>query len=108
MFTRNLGSHSGTQLSYVIGLYFRKFAHLNNTYRAIGAVIGLMIRLYWTGFAMLVGAGLNADLAKQSQLGPIPPKEEPHQLPSWILGEMIITAVFGLVPISLRLKADCR
>ena len=63
-------------LSYAIGLYFRKFAHLNKTYGAIGAAIGLMIWLYWTGFAMLVGAELNAELAKQSQLGPIPQQEE--------------------------------
>jgi membrane protein len=51
-------------LSYGLGIYFRRFAHLNKTYGAIGAVIGLMIFLYWTGFAVLVGANLNAELAK--------------------------------------------
>ncbi len=54
-------------LSCLLGLYFRKFAHLNNTYGVFGAVIGLMIWLYWTGFAMLVGAELNGEFAKLSQ-----------------------------------------
>ena len=58
-------------LSYGLGFYFRRFAHLNKTYGVLGAVVGLMIWLYWTGFAMLVGAELNAELAKQSTKGPI-------------------------------------
>jgi membrane protein len=66
-------------LSYGIGIYFRNFAHLNKTYGVIGAVIGLMIWLYWISFAMLVGAELNAELAKQSRLGPISRQEEPQQ-----------------------------
>jgi membrane protein len=66
-------------LSYGIGIYFRNFAHLNKTYGVIGAVIGLMIWLYWISFAMLVGAELNAELAKQSRLGPISRPEEARQ-----------------------------
>ena len=64
-------------LSYGLGIYFRTFAHLNKTYGAVGAVIGLMIFLYWTGFAMLVGGELNAELAKVSKAGPIEQHEEP-------------------------------
>ncbi len=66
-------------LSYGMGIYFRNFAHLNKTYGVIGAVIGLMIWLYWISLAMLVGAELNAELAKQSRLGPISRQEEARQ-----------------------------
>lgn len=58
-------------LSYLLGFYFRRFAQLNKTYGVLGASVGLMIWLYWTGFAMLVGAELNAELARQSSSGPI-------------------------------------
>ncbi len=64
-------------LSYGLGIYFRRFAHLNKTYGAMGAVIGLMIFLYWTGFVMLAGAELNAELARVSQNGPIEQHEKP-------------------------------
>ena len=53
-------------LSYVLGQYFRHFAKFNKTYGTMGAAIGLMIWLYWTAFAVLVGAALNAELAKLS------------------------------------------
>jgi membrane protein len=64
-------------LSYLLGVYFRHFAHFNQTYGTLGAAIALMIWLYWTGFAMLVGAELNAELAKISKAGKIPEKHEP-------------------------------
>ncbi len=64
-------------LSFGLGIYFRRFAHLNKMYGAVGAVVGLMIFLYWTGFAMLVGGELNAELAKVSKAGPIEQHEEP-------------------------------
>lgn len=64
-------------LSYGLGIYFRTFAHLNKTYGAVGAVIGLMIFLYWTSFAMLLGGELNAELAKVSKAGPIEQHNEP-------------------------------
>jgi uncharacterized BrkB/YihY/UPF0761 family membrane protein len=35
-----------------------------------------MVWLYWTGFAMLVGAELNAELAKVSAAGKVPQKPE--------------------------------
>src|SRR6201993_4962198 len=65
-------------LSYLLGLYFRHFAGFNKTYGTLGAAIALMTWLYWTGFALLVGAELNCELAKVSAQGKI---EEKHQPP---------------------------
>lgn len=64
-------------LSYLLGLYFRHFAHFNKTYGTLGAAIALMMWLYWTGFALLVGAELNCELAKVSARGKIEEKHEP-------------------------------
>ncbi len=65
-------------LSYGLGIYFRHFANFNKTYGTLGAAIALMVWLYWTGFAMLVGAELNSELSKISDKGRI---EEKHQPP---------------------------
>lgn len=65
-------------LSYALGIYFRHFADFNKTYGTMGAAIALMVWLYWTGFAMLVGAELNSELSKVSNKGRI---EEKHQPP---------------------------
>jgi membrane protein len=64
-------------LSYLLGIYFRAFANFNKTYGTLGAAIALMVWLYWTGFAMLVGAELNAELAKVSASGKIPEQHRP-------------------------------
>lgn len=64
-------------LSYLLGMYFRHFADFNKTYGTLGAAIALMTWLYWTGFAMLLGAELNAELAKISKEGRIQEKHEP-------------------------------
>jgi len=64
-------------LSYLLGIYFRHFANFNKTYGSLGAAIALMVWLYWTGFAMLVGAELNAELAKRSREGKLEQKHEP-------------------------------
>ena len=58
-------------LSFLLGIYFRHFANYNRTYGTLGGVIALMTWLYWTSFALLVGAELNAELAKQSSHGAI-------------------------------------
>jgi membrane protein len=63
-------------LSYLLGLYFRHFANFNKTYGTLGAAVALMTWLYWTGFAMLVGAELNAELAKVSKKGKLKEKEQ--------------------------------
>src|SRR5579859_6517860 len=67
-------------LSYGLGVYFRSFAHFNKTYGAMGAVIALMVWLYWTSFFMLVGAELNCQLAKETKKGKIKQDEDPSGL----------------------------
>lgn len=64
-------------LSYLLGIYFRTFADFNKTYGTLGAGIALMVWLYWTGFAILTGAELNAELAKRTKDGAIEQKEDP-------------------------------
>ncbi len=61
-------------LSFVLGYYFRHWANLNRTYGTLGGFIAFMTWLYWTSFVLLVGAELNAELAKESKKGSVPPK----------------------------------
>ncbi len=49
-------------LSWALGLYFQRFASLNKTYGTLAAAIALMVWLYWTAFAILLGGEVNADL----------------------------------------------
>jgi len=63
--------------SYLLGIYFRNLANFNKTYGTLGAAVALMVWLYWTGFGMLVGAELNAELAKKTQIGAIQQQSEP-------------------------------
>ena len=62
-------------LSYYLG-------HISNysvTYGSMGAIIGLMLWFYITGLAILIGAELNAELAKQrasALVCPLPPRPE--------------------------------
>lgn len=67
-------------LSYLLGIYFRSFANFNKTYGTLGAAVALMVWLYWTGFAMLVGAELNAELAKKTKKGAIEQETEPPNM----------------------------
>jgi membrane protein len=50
-------------LSSGLGLYLRNFGKLNKTYGTLAAAIALMLWLYWTAFAILVGAQFNAEAA---------------------------------------------
>jgi len=50
------------------------------TYGTLGAAIALMVWLYWTGFAILVGAELNEELAKISKEGKLPEKRHPDSI----------------------------
>lgn len=61
-------------LSLLLSLYFRDVANFSRTYGTLGGFIALMTWLYWTSFVLLVGAELNAELAKQSKKGYIQPK----------------------------------
>ena len=67
-------------LSYLLGIYFRHFGSFNKTYGTLGAAVALMVWLYWTGFAMLVGAELNQELAKISKEGKLQEKHEPPSI----------------------------
>ena len=67
-------------LSYGLGIYFRSFAHFNKTYGTMGAVIALMVWLYWNAFAMLLGAELNCQIAKETKKGKIKQDEDPSGL----------------------------
>lgn len=61
-------------LSYLLEIYFTHFANFSRTYGTLAGFIALMTWLYWTSFALLVGAELNAELAKQSRKGGIQSK----------------------------------
>lgn len=64
-------------LSYLLGIYFGHFADLNRVYGTLAGFIAFMTWLYWTSFALLVGAELNAKLAKESKAGALGRKGEP-------------------------------
>jgi membrane protein len=51
-------------LSDGLSFYFQNFEHLNKTYGVLGGGIALLVWLYWSGFIILVGAELNAELIK--------------------------------------------
>lgn len=52
-------------LSWALGIYFQHFASLNKTYGTLAAAIALMVWLYWTAFAILLGGEINADILAQ-------------------------------------------
>ena len=54
-------------LSTGLNLYFDKLAHLNHTYGVLGGAVALLLWLYLTAFAMLLGAELNAELIRAKQ-----------------------------------------
>jgi uncharacterized BrkB/YihY/UPF0761 family membrane protein len=51
-------------VSFGFRLYVQNFANYTAVYGAIGAVIVLMLWLYLSGFALLLGAELNAEIDK--------------------------------------------
>lgn len=62
-------------LSHLLGVYFRSFANFNKTYGTLGAAVALMVWLYWSGFAILLGAELNAELVTACGAPKLPLKE---------------------------------
>ena len=48
--------------SWGLGWYVRHVAHYNQTFGALGAVVGLMMWFYITGLALMLGAEINAEL----------------------------------------------
>jgi membrane protein len=51
--------------SFGLSFYLDHLANYNKTYGSLGAVIGLMLWLYITSLAVLIGAELNAELGKR-------------------------------------------
>jgi len=64
-------------LSYLLGLYFQRFAHFNKTYGTLGAAIALMVWLQWSSLIILLGAELNSELIQVSGDGKLPLKYPP-------------------------------
>ncbi len=61
-------------LSSALGLYLRNFGKLNRTYGTLAAGVALMLWLYWTAFAILVGAHFNAETVRAQE--PLPAPEQ--------------------------------
>lgn len=51
--------------SILFAMYVSRFGSYNRTYGSLGAVIILLVWLYWTNFILLVGGELNAVLARR-------------------------------------------
>jgi membrane protein len=64
-------------LSYLLGIYFQRFANFNKTYGTLGAAIALMVWMYWTGFMILLGGEVNSELLQISGEGKLPIKSPP-------------------------------
>ena len=64
-------------LSYLLGFYFRHVADLSRTYGTLAGFIAFMTWFYWNSFALLVGAELNSELAKESSKGQLLEKNQP-------------------------------
>ncbi len=61
--------------SYLLGFYFREVANFSRIYGTLGGFIAFMTWFYWNSFALLVGAELNAELARESVKGSLTQKE---------------------------------
>ena len=59
-------------LSSALGLYLRNFGRLNKTYGTLAAAVALMAWLYWTAFAILVGAQVNSETIHLQETGTLP------------------------------------
>jgi len=74
-------------LSYLLSIYFQNFANYNKTYGALGAAMALMVWLYWSSFAILIGAEINGELLKAGGAGTLELKHKPPQSvkprPAW-------------------------
>lgn len=65
--------------SWGLSWYLGSFAHYNKTFGALGAVVALMLWLYVSALAVILGAELNAELLKSSGRA-LPEKEKNGKL----------------------------
>jgi membrane protein len=64
-------------LSFGLGVYFQHFANFNKTYGTLGAGIALLVWLYWSGFAILLGAEINSEAIQVTNQGKLALKKPP-------------------------------
>jgi membrane protein len=64
-------------LSAGLSFYIHHFANLNKTYGVLGGGIALLIWMYWSSFAILVGTELNSEIIQQRGDGKLPLKQPP-------------------------------
>jgi len=64
-------------LSFGLSAYFQHFAHFNRTYGTLGAGIALMVWMYWSGFAILLGAEINSEAIQVTNQGKLALKKPP-------------------------------
>ena len=64
-------------LSFGLGVYFQHFANFNKTYGTLGAGIALLVWLYWSGFAILLGAEINSEAIQVTNQGKLTLKKPP-------------------------------
>ncbi|MGE5204697.1 MAG: YihY/virulence factor BrkB family protein [Chlamydiota bacterium] len=69
-------------LSSALGLYLRSFGRLNKTYGTLAAAVALLLWLYWTAFALLVGAQFNAETMQAEEAAAAAKKETPGSRPA--------------------------
>ncbi len=62
--------------TYLFGLYVANFGSYNATYGALGGIVVLLIWFYWTAFLMLLGAEVNAGLARWMEPEALEPRTE--------------------------------
>jgi hypothetical protein len=82
-----IGTATWIGTSYLLGIYFRQYAHFNKTYGTLAGAIALMAWMYYSWFMILIGAEVNSELLKLDQEGRLPLKAPPVRelfwLPTW-------------------------
>ncbi|PYX85659.1 MAG: hypothetical protein DMG70_02860 [Acidobacteria bacterium] len=53
-------------LSYLLGIYFQDLSAFSKGYGSLGVALAFSIWLYWTGFAILIGAQFNSELLREA------------------------------------------
>ncbi len=72
-----IGVGSWIGASYGLSLYFQTFANFNKTYGTLGAAVALLVWLYYSWFAILVGAEINSEIIKLRTHKTLPLKQAP-------------------------------